>query len=581
MVEVVNMPRLSDTMEQGTVAKWLKKKGDKVEEGEILAEIETDKATMEFESFHDGTLLYIGVKEGGTAPVDQLLAVIGDDDEDIDEIIKNAKSDSEADDSGDDEGKGDDHDDNSGNEASSEPSGDKSDEDSSDAEIPDGVEVVNMPRLSDTMEEGTVASWLKKEGDEVEEGETLAEIETDKATMEFESFYDGTLLHIGIKEGESAPVDSLLAVIGPEGTDVSKILDKLKDGGNKKSEDNSEEKKSSEDKQSGENDSGTESKSGTSKTENTDREAPQGRDGKRIFASPLAKKMASEKGIYLKDVNGTGENNRIVKKDIENYKPSEKPAQPETGKPAPKEGKAQQPQAMPEPYVPAGEESFEEVKASQMRKTIAKRLAESKFNAPHYYLTIEVDMETAMKSRKDINALPDTKISYNDLVLKASAMALRKHPQVNAQWTGDSIKMAKHIHLGVAVAVEEGLVVPVLRFADQMAMTTIGQNVKSLARKAQNKKLKPDEMKGSTFTVSNLGMFGIEDFTSIINQPNSAILSVGAIVEKPVVKDGEIVVGHTMKLTLANDHRVVDGATGSKFLQTLKQYLENPVTMLV
>ncbi|MFZ0489180.1 MAG: pyruvate dehydrogenase complex dihydrolipoamide acetyltransferase, partial [Salegentibacter sp.] len=422
-------------------------------------------------------------------------------------------------------------------------------------EIPEGVEVIKMPRLSDTMEEGTVASWIKKEGDKVEEGDILAEIETDKATMEFESFYEGTLLKIGIQEGETAKVDSLLAIIGPEGTDVSNLnLDgKPKAAGAKESKpaEAKEEIKAPEEKVTSD-----------------------AQQGGRIFASPLAKKMAEDKGINLSDVKGSGENGRIVKKDIESYKPSAKPA---AAAQAPQETK---PATQPQPYVPAGEESFEEFKNSQMRKTIARRLGESKFTAPHYYLTIEVDMKNAMASRKQINELPDVKVSFNDMVIKASSMALRKHPQVNSQWTGDTTKIAKHIHMGVAVAVEEGLVVPVLKFADQMSLTQIGGNVKDLAGKARNKKLQPAEMEGSTFTVSNLGMFGITEFTSIINQPNSAILSVGAIVEKPVVREGQIVVGNTMKVTLACDHRTVDGATGAAFLQTLKTYLENPVTML-
>ncbi|WP_339655355.1 pyruvate dehydrogenase complex dihydrolipoamide acetyltransferase, partial [uncultured Salegentibacter sp.] len=424
--------------------------------------------------------------------------------------------------------------------------------------IPEGVEIINMPRLSDTMEEGTVASWLKKEGDKVEEGDILAEIETDKATMEFESFYEGTLLKIGLEEGETAKVDSLLAIIGPEGTDVSNVSvdgksKKKSSGKSEKKEDKSEEKE--------------ESKSSEKKSSDSTK------DGGRIFASPLAKKMAEDKGIDLSGVKGSGGNGRIVKKDIEDYKPSDKPA-------AAKEKSKGDAAAAPQPYVPAGEESFEEIKNSQMRKTIAKRLGESKFNAPHYYLTIEVDMSNAMASRKQINEMPDVKVSFNDMVIKASAMALRKHPQVNSQWTGESMKIAKHIHMGVAVAVEEGLVVPVLKFADQMSMTQIGNNVKDVAGKARNKKLQPKDMEGSTFTVSNLGMFGIVEFTSIINQPNSAILSVGTIVEKPVVKNGEIVVGNTMKLTLACDHRTVDGATGAAFLKTLKTYMENPVTML-
>ena len=545
MAEVIKMPRLSDTMEEGVVAKWIKQKGDKIEEGDILAEIETDKATMEFESFYNGTLLHIGIEEGETAPVDALLAIVGEEGEDISSLL----------------------DGNSGGAASEKASSEKSEpteESSSEeeaaegGEIPEGVEVIRMPRLSDTMEEGTVASWIKKEGDKVEEGDILAEIETDKATMEFESFYSGTLLYIGIKEGETAPVDAVLAVIGPEGTDVSSVIQ----GGAKKAAP----KKTEEKKEEKTEESETSQASGSSTTT----------DGGRIFASPLAKKMAEDKGINLADVKGSGENGRIVKKDIEEFKPSEKAAQPQAAAAPAQEQKAPAAQ----PYVPAGEESFEEVKNSQMRKTIAKRLGESKFTAPHYYLTIEVDMANAMANRKQINELPDVKVSFNDIVIKATAMALRKHPRVNSQWTGDSTKIAKHIHMGVAVAVEDGLVVPVLKYADQMSMTQIGGQVKELAGKARNKKLQPQEMEGSTFTVSNLGMFGITEFTSIINQPNSAILSVGAIVEKPVVRNGQIVVGNTMKLTLACDHRTVDGATGAQFLETLKMYLENPVTML-
>ncbi len=559
MAEVIKMPRLSDTMEEGVVAKWLKKEGDKVEEGDILAEIETDKATMEFESFYEGILLHIGIPEGEGAPVDTLLAIIGEKGEDISDLIdgkgkESGKSEDKSEDKKTETSKSDDT-----PEAGSEEDEDK-DKDSSSSEIPEGVEIINMPRLSDTMEEGTVAKWLKKEGDKVEEGDILAEIETDKATMEFESFYEGTLLKIGIHEGESAKVDSLLAIIGPEGTDVSNIGSGTSKQEPRASKEDSGKKSSSEEKAEEE----------TSSSENTATTS----DGSRIFASPLAKKMAEDKGVDLNNVKGSGENGRIVKKDIESFKPSAKTASKAA------ESVQQESKGGSRPYVPAGEESFEETKNSQMRKTIAKRLAESKYSAPHYYLTIEVDMKTAMQSRKQINELPDTKVSFNDMVIKASAMALRKHPKVNSQWTGDTTKIAKHIHMGVAVAVEEGLVVPVIKFADQLSMTNINAQVKELAAKARNKKLQPAEMEGSTFTVSNLGMFGITEFTSIINQPNSAILSVGAIVEKPVVREGQIVVGNTMKLTLACDHRTVDGATGAAFLQTLKNYLENPVTML-
>ena len=561
MAEVINMPRLSDTMEEGVVAKWLKQKGDKVEEGDILAEIETDKATMEFESFHEGTLLHIGVEEGDGAPVDALLAIIGEEGEDISDLI-DGKSDS---DSSEEKDTKEDSSDEKEEETSEEDEATDDNDDTSEGEIPEGVEIITMPRLSDTMEEGTVASWLKQEGDEVEEGDILAEIETDKATMEFESFYSGTLLHIGIEEGDGAPVDALLAIIGPEGTDVSAFLDQAKSG-----------KKSSGKKKSSSKEDASAKEESSSEDKKEESSSSSSNDGGRIFASPLAKKMAEEKGIDLNNVDGSGENGRIVKKDIENFKPSKKSAP--AAKKEEKSSEASAPAV--QTYTPAGEESFEEIKNSQMRKTIAKRLSESKFNAPHYYLTIEVDMENAMASRKQINEMPDVKVSFNDMVIKASAMALRKHPQVNSTWSADNMKIAKHIHMGVAVAVDEGLVVPVLKFADQMQMTQIGANVKDLAGKARNKKLQPKEMEGSTFTVSNLGMFGIQEFTSIINQPNSAILSVGAIVEKPVVKNGAIVVGHTMKLTLACDHRTVDGATGAQFLQTLRTYLENPVTML-
>ena len=558
MATVINMPRLSDTMEEGVVAKWLVKKGDQISEGDILAEIETDKATMEFESFYDGTLLHIGIEEGETAPVDQLLAIIGEEGEDISGLLngkEKSESESKSEDSGDS--------DTSKESAQKEESQDTAEEESADAssEIPEGVEVITMPRLSDTMEEGTVASWLKKVGDAVEEGDILAEIETDKATMEFESFYQGTLLHIGIEEGQTAPVDALLAIIGPEGTDISG----LKDGVSRKKASPSSKESSSD---SAEKDT-KESKEETQKSS-----VSENASGGRIFASPLAKKMASDKGIDLSQVEGTGENGRIVKKDIESFTPSSSKESISQQAGSQKVGAAVQ------TFTPAGEEKFEEVKNSQMRKAIAKGLSASKFTAPHYYLTIEADMTNAIASRKTINDLPDIKVSFNDMVVKACAMALIKHPQVNTQWTDENIKYAKHISIGVAVAVPDGLVVPVLPFTDQMSLTQIGAKVKDLATRARDKKLTPQEMSGSTFTVSNLGMFGIQEFTSIINQPNSAILSVGAIVEKPVVKEGQIVVGQTMKVTLACDHRTVDGATGAQFLQTLQSYLENPVTML-
>ena len=533
MAEIINMPRLSDTMEEGTVATWFKKVGDTVKEGDILAEIETDKATMEFEAFYEGELLHIGIHEGETAPVDSLLAIIGEKGEDISAHL------------------------NGGNPAADnvqvvKEAAPVATEAPKEVSIPDNVEVITMPRLSDTMEEGTVATWLKKVGDTVKEGDILAEIETDKATMEFEAFYAGTLLHIGIQEGESAPVDSLLAIIGDKDADVNQAIAAATATSQEVVPAPVEAPKAQE----------TPTPAATPVAAPVKAAAPapvplKNTSG-RVIASPLAKKLAEERGIQIANVPGSGDGGRIIKRDIENYQA--------TGSVA---------------AMPQGIESSEEVPNNQMRKTIAKRLAASKFNAPHYYLSVEFDMENAMAFRQQYNSVPDTNISFNDIVVKATAKALKQHPQVNSRWHDDKIVKNHHVHMGVAVAVEDGLVVPVVKFADELSLQQIGAQVKDYASRARDKKLTPAEMDGSTFTISNLGMFGIETFTSIINQPNSAILSVGAIVEKPVVKNGAIVIGHTMKLTLACDHRSVDGATGSLFLQTLKGYIENPVTMLV
>ena len=530
MAELIKMPRLSDTMEEGTVASWLKKVGDKVEEGDILAEIETDKATMEFESFYEGTLLYIGVQVGETTNVDDPLAIIGQPDEDYTSLLSSLN-------------------DSSVNVEEKKENTNKVEEIKKDTvtdnnSIPDGVTVVTMPRLSDTMEEGTVATWLKKVGDNVDEGDILAEIETDKATMEFESFQSGFLLYIGLEVGDSAKVDDLLAIIGPKGVSVTHLVDNF--GKNNSPLDKIEEPvlKAVETKQITE--------SSPIVVEN--KEAV---NNKRLFISPLAKKLALEKNININTISGSGENGRIIKIDIENYK---------TGTPS--------------SVILDLNESFEEVNHSQMRKTIAKRLGQSKFSAPHYYLSVEFDMSNAISFRNQYNSIPDTKISFNDIIVKATSMALSISPSVNSQWFEDRVRYNKHVHVGVAVGVEDGLVVPVLKFANQLNLSEIGGKVKDFAIKAKSKKLTPQEMEGSTFTISNLGMFDIESFTSIINLPNSAILSVGSIIEKPVVKNGNIVVGNTMKLTLACDHRVIDGLTGAKFLQTLRGFVENPVTML-
>ncbi|PBJ13280.1 pyruvate dehydrogenase complex dihydrolipoamide acetyltransferase [Flavobacterium sp. ACN6] len=552
----VTMPRLSDTMTEGTVATWLKKVGDKISEGDILAEIETDKATMEFESFNEGTLLHIGIQAGETAPVDSLLAIIGKEGEDISALL--AGGDAPAASSEASEPKAETKEEAPVAEAKTETAAPAK----AATELPKGVIVVTMPRLSDTMTEGTVATWLKKEGDAVAEGDILAEIETDKATMEFESFNAGTLLYIGIQEGNTAPVDSLLAIIGPAGTDISGIADNYTAGGAATAPEASG--------------PATEEKTAPTAEKATEATADTSSNGGRILASPLAKKIASDKGIQLNQVKGSGENGRIVKSDIENFTPAAQ-AQPAAKSDAKQEASAP---AAPKVFVPAGEVYTEEIKNSQMRKIIAKRLAESLFTAPHYNLVIEVSMDEAMGARATINTVPDTKVSFNDMVIKACALALKKHPKINSQWKEDAIIINHHVNIGVAVAVEDGLVVPVLKFTDAMSLSQIGASVRDLAGRAKNKKLGPQEMEGSTFTVSNLGMFGITEFNSIINQPNSAILSVGAIVEKPVVKNGQIVVGNTMMLSLACDHRTIDGATGAQFLQTLKQYIESPVTML-
>jgi len=421
------------------------------------------------------------------------------------------------------------------------------------------AEIITMPRLSDTMTEGVVAVWHKKVGDKIAEGDILADIETDKATMEFESFYEGTLLYIGIQEGDGAPVDALLAIIGDKNDDVEALL---------KSHHHSVAKETP----AKENPNIVE----TPKQAVVEQATPaisktpvapivakpvQAVTSGRVFASPLAKKLAEEKGISIQNIAGSGENGRIVKSDVENFKGIATAAQ--------------------NTFVASATESFEELKNSQMRKVIARRLGESKFTAPHYYLSISLDMDNAISFREQANQMPDTKISFNDLVVKAVAIALRSHKQVNSQWTENSMIINNHIHIGVAVAVEDGLVVPVIKFADQKTMSQIGIEVKDLANKAKSKKIQPQEMEGSTFTVSNLGMFGIEDFTSIINAPNSAILSVGAITQQAVVKNNVLAIGNVMKVTLACDHRTVDGATGAKFLQTFKHLIENPVLLLL
>lgn len=573
MAEAILMPRLSDTMTEGVIAAWHKKVGDPVKKGELLAEIETDKATMELESYKDGTLLHIGTDKGGKLQVNDLLAIIGQPGEDISSMLKGkAQGTSE---------KG------QGASSKAQPTGEKKDAKpattnqqqatsnkqqttttqqpaASNVDISKMEEVVLMPRLSDTMTEGVIASWQKNVGDAVKKGDILAEIETDKATMELESYKTGTLLYIGAKQGEKIAVNDLLCIIGEKGkVDVDAIVNSAKGQGT------SDKEQSTSDKTQETNEKVQDTINKTQVT--TDQQPAMSSQNGRIKASPLAKKLAAEKGIDLRNVHGSGDGGRIVKDDVDNYKPEIGGSKPEEKTEAQK-------------YIPAapvGEEKFEEVPVSQMRKTIAKRLADSKFTAPHFYLTMSIDMDKAVESRAKLNETSPVKISFNDLVLKACAVALKQHPAVNSSWMGDKIRRNQHVHIGVAVAVEDGLLVPVIRFADSKSLSQIAVEVKEAAQKAKNKKLQPKDWEGNTFTISNLGMFGIEEFTAIINPPDACILAVGGISQVPVVKDGQIKIGNVMKVTMSCDHRVVDGATGSAFLQTLKGLLEEPLRMLV
>ena len=532
MAEVVKMPKLSDTMTEGVVAKWHKNIGDNVEEGELLAEIETDKATMEFESFQSGVLLYQGVKEGGTAEVESVLAVLGEKGENYETLLKE----------------------NANQKAATQ---EKDVQENAHGSIPIttvisieapnvNASIIKMPKLSDTMTEGVVAKWHKKVGDTIKSGEVIAEIETDKATMEFEAYEDGTLLFISVGEGQTGIVDSILAIVGDKKADYQALIDYH----NAISQNDVVEEKTIAKSES------QEIKTAVNIPEPSKVISHTSSSNERIKVSPLAKKFASEKGISLNLIQGSGDGGRIIKKDIEDYNPSGE---------------------FSGPLV----EKFTDISVSQMRKTIANRLVESKFQAPHFYLTISLNMDQAVEARRAINNQIEGKISFNDMIIKAAAMALKKHQNVNVSWMGDSIRSYEHVHIGVAVAVEDGLLVPVVKHANAKSYVQIGREVKEFAEKAKNKTLQPTDWEGSTFTISNLGMFGIEEFTAIINPPNACILAVGGIELKPVVKNGQIVPGNVMKVTLSCDHRAVDGAKGSDFLNSFKQFLENPITMFI
>lgn len=548
MAEVIRMPLLSDTMTEGVIAEWHKKVGDTVKADDVIAEVETDKATMEVMGYVEGTLLYIGVEKGQAAKVNGIIAIVGKPGEDYKPLLEDKKDDK-----------------NAAPAAAAAPApaaaapaaAPAPADDAAAKEALKNATVIRMPLLSDTMTEGKIVAWNKKVGDVVKSDDVLAEVETDKATMEVIGYADGTLLYIGVKEGEAAKVNGIIAIVGKAGTNVDAIL----------AAENAA--------PAAQNGSAAPAPAATAAdaapaAAATPAAAGNNTDG-RIKASPLAKKLAEEKGIDISQVPGSGDGGRIIKKDVDSFVPAAKAAPAAQGGAAP---------AAPA-FVPAGQEGFNDIPLTKMRQVIAKRLSESKFNAPHFYLKIDVTMDKAMEARKAINEISPVKISFNDMVIKASAMALRLHPDVNSSWMGDFIRQNQHVHIGSAVAIEDGLIVPVIRFADQKTLSQIASEAKGLYDKAKNKKLQPQEFSGNTFSISNLGMLGIDEFTAIINPPDSAILAVGGIKETAIVEKGQVKIANIMKLTLSCDHRSVDGAVGARFLATLKGYLENPVTMLV
>ncbi|SEJ49405.1 pyruvate dehydrogenase E2 component (dihydrolipoamide acetyltransferase) [Dyadobacter sp. SG02] len=572
MAEVIRMPKMSDTMEEGVIAEWHKKVGDKIKSGEVIAEVETDKATMDLESYWDGTLLYIGVKKGDAVPIDGIMAIVGSEGEDYQSLLDGAS-----------------------NGAAATPAAEApKSEAPAPAEAAPAVEtvtpqpaaaapaakpaastekinaaVVRMPKMSDTMEEGTLVSWQKKVGDKVKSGDILAEVETDKATMELEAYEDGTLLFVGIKEGEAVPVDAIIAVIGEEGANVEGLL--ARENGEAPAETAAAPQAAS--------------GSAAPAVNGSEKAVSVADSNERVKASPLAKRLADEKGINLSEVAGSGDNGRIVKRDVDEFKPAAQasaPAAAPAAQPASGAGTPAKAEAAPSAAAAPASGDFVDTPISQMRKTIARRLSESLFTAPHFYVTMEINMDKAMALRPQLNEVATAKISFNDMVIKACAVALKQHPAVNSAWLGDKIRKYNYVNIGVAVAVDEGLLVPVIREADKKTLSAISGEVKDLAGKAKDKKLQPKDWEGNTFSVSNLGMFGVDEFTAIINPPDSCILAIGAIKKVAAFKeDGTVYPTNIMKVTLSADHRVVDGATAAQFLLTVKKLLEEPMSMLV
>jgi len=567
MAEAIRMPRMSDTMTEGVIVDWHKKVGDKIKPGDLLADVETDKATMELESYNEGALLYIGVEKGKSVPVEGILAIVGKPDEDYKPLLeeekkkgsKENKKEAKVEKDAEALPKKDENEEKAIAEKQEKQSENKSADVLENVELPKDAKVIRMPLMSDTMTEGKIIQWNKKVGDKVKADDSLAEVETDKATMDVVGYEEGTLLYIGVEAGKAAKVNDIIAIVGKEGTDVSAFVEAEKNAQKNPPKSENKEVQKQEEPQAVQ-----------PSTENNTQ--PSSMEGGRVKASPLAKRLAAEKGIDISQVPGSGDGGRIIKKDVDSFVPAAAE-------------KAQPPKATEvkpvQPFAPIGQESHEDIPNSQMRKTIARRLGESKFQAPHFYLTMEIDMDNSIRSRKAINEVSPVKVSFNDMVIKACAMALRQHPAVNSSWMGDFIRRNKHIHIGSAVAVPDGLIVPVIRFADQKSLSQIAADASQLYEKVRNKKIQPDEFTGNTFTVSNLGMMDIDEFTAIINPPDSAILAVGAIKEKVVKKGDGFGVTNVMKVTMSCDHRSIDGAVGAAFLQTLKKFLENPVTMLV
>ncbi len=539
MADVIRMPLLSDTMKEGVIANWNKKVGDKVKSDEAIADVETDKATMEVIPYVDGTLLYIGVEQGKAAKVNEIIAIIGKEGEDISSLIE-AKSDSS-----------------SPVTDTPKPADVSTLQPSASIEIPKDLTVIRMPLLSDTMKEGKIVVWNKQVGDAVKADDSLADVETDKATMEVIGYADGTLLYQGVKAGEAAKVNDVIAVVGKEGTDITPYLSSFQTS-------NATPNEVVKESATPQEPIATPTASMPSESINTDG---------RLKASPLAKQIAKEKGISLSNVHGSGDGGRIVKRDIENYKPSDSSADTSSTS-------TQAKPAISSNFV-SGVEGYTDTPVTQMRKIIAQRLSDSKFSAPHFYLKTSIQMDNLMAARKQINATSSIKISINDMIIKAVASSLSLHPGVNSSWMGDFIRQNHHIHIGSAIALEEGLIVPVIKFANQKTLTQIAADANELYEKARTKKIQPAEFTGNTFTISNLGMMDIDEFTAIVNPPDACILAVGKIAPTPVVEGNAVVIKNILKMTLSCDHRIVDGAVGARFLQTLKAFLENPITMLI